>query len=682
MEFIWAGDREQKNLRLTFELSGIENCDTLIVNAVDFYRIFVDGVFVEYGPDRTAAGYSRQKTVKLNGAKNLQIEVASYNVVCYACDRQLPFFGAELYSNGKCVYKTTDFTAKKYGYVVNDVQRFSPQRGFVEYYNFFNNEVEVLTPYFVDAPTIIGAVGTTYNYPKYLFTEVSSGKFLGFDSDTNPEFNSRDSSYFTISENGFNVTRDFVEKTKNGEYSEINYVLDVEKTGFLQLYIQAEEDVEIFCAFNEILVDGKWIFRRLRCNEVFSLKMPKGNRLVQSFEPYSMRHLKIVYKGNLTITPVLIGLENGDVNFVTVEGNERFVKVFNAAKNSFSQAVTDIFMDCPSRERAGWLCDAYFMGKAEALFTGSNKVERAYLENFLIGEYNELPKGMLPKSFPSEHEGTPYIPNWAMWFVIELYSYYTRTSDNELVKKAKQKVYDLLAFFKDYTNEYGLLENLPSWVFIEWSVCNWEEYVCGVNFPTNMLYVKMLEVIAELYSDDALNKTAQELRKTILDLSFNGEYFVDNAIRKNGKLEKCLNHTSETCQYYALFFGFKPSDDFANNMRLNFGPLRPQNYLEHIGRSNMFVGNYLRFIWLCEEGYYDTVINETFEYFAKMVEQTGTLWEHDSPKESCNHGFPSVAAAFLLRCVVGYDTVKQGKPIFIEGVKNKDLDVTVKFKTN
>ncbi|MBR5439054.1 MAG: hypothetical protein IKV61_02435, partial [Clostridia bacterium] len=86
--------------------------------------------------------------------------------------------------------------------------------------------------------------------------------------------------------------------------------------------------------------------------------------------------------------------------------------------------------------------------------------------------------------------------------------------------------------------------------------------------------------------------------------------------------------------------------------------------------------------WLCEEGYYDTVINETFEYFAKMVEQTGTLWEHDSPKESCNHGFPSVAAAFLLRCVVGYDTVKQGKPIFIEGVKNKDLDVTVKFKTN
>ena len=173
MEFIWAGDREQKNARLTFELSGIKNCDTLIVHAVDFYSIFIDGVFVEYGPDRTASGYSRQKLVKLNNANSLQIEVACYNVVCYACDKQPPFFGAELYSNDKCVYKTTDFTVKKYGYVFNDVQRFSPQRGFVEYFDFFNNEVEVLTPYSVNAPILIGAVGTTYKYPKYLFTKVS-----------------------------------------------------------------------------------------------------------------------------------------------------------------------------------------------------------------------------------------------------------------------------------------------------------------------------------------------------------------------------------------------------------------------------------------------------------------------------------------------------------------------------
>jgi len=85
MEFIWAGNRIQKNVRLVFELELREQCEQLKVYAADFYRIFVDGIFIAYGPDRTAAGYSRVKTVALSGAKNLQIEVAGYNIPCYAC---------------------------------------------------------------------------------------------------------------------------------------------------------------------------------------------------------------------------------------------------------------------------------------------------------------------------------------------------------------------------------------------------------------------------------------------------------------------------------------------------------------------------------------------------------------------------------------------------------------------
>ena len=29
-------------------------------------------------------------------------------------------------------------------------------------------------------------------------------------------------------------------------------------------------------------------------------------------------------------------------------------------------------MDCPSRERAGWLCDSYFTAKTEYVLTGTN----------------------------------------------------------------------------------------------------------------------------------------------------------------------------------------------------------------------------------------------------------------------------------------------------------------------
>jgi alpha-L-rhamnosidase len=36
-----------------------------------------------------------------------------------------------------------------------------------------------------------------------------------------------------------------------------------------------------------------------------------------------------------------------------------------------------------------------------------------------------------------------------------------------------------------------------------------------------------------------------------------------------------------------------------------------------------------------------------------MAERTGTLWEHDAPQASCNHGFASHAAHVFYRDVLG-----------------------------
>jgi alpha-L-rhamnosidase len=115
-------------------------------------------------------------------------------------------------------------------------------------------------------------------------------------------------------------------------------------------------------------------------------------------------------------------------------------------------------------------------------------------------------------------------------------------------------------------------------------------------------------------------------------------------------------------------------------MTENFGPLRPQSYLPEIGRSNMFIGNYLRFFWLCEEGEYDRVLTEMLEYFAKMANETGTLWEHDSPQASCNHGFASVAAVLILRCTLGFDTVKNGRVVFLKDAPRRKYNVKAIFK--
>lgn len=51
------------------------------------------------------------------------------------------------------------------------------------------------------------------------------------------------------------------------------------------------------------------------------------------------------------------------------------------------------------------------------------------------------------------------------------------------------------------------------------------------------------------------------------------------------------------------------------------------------------------------------MLDEAIGYWRSMAECTGTLWEHDTPDASCNHGFASHAAHVLLRDVRGLHSV-------------------------
>ena len=63
--------------------------------------------------------------------------------------------------------------------------------------------------------------------------------------------------------------------------------------------------------------------------------------------------------------------------------------------------------------------------------------------------------------------------------------------------------------------------------------------------------------------------------------------------------------------------------------------------------SGNFIGNLLRLILLERYGRNAQVSREIRGYYLKMAETTGTLWEHDQPHASCNHGFASYLAILL-----------------------------------
>ena len=330
-------------------------------------------------------------------------------------------------------------------------------------------------------------------------------------------------------------------------------------------------------------------------------------------------------------------------------------QLYAAGVETFRQNTLDIFMDCPSRERAGWLCDSLFTARVAPDLTGTTVVEKAFMENFLLPErFAHLPDGMLPMCYPADHYNGNFIPNWSLFFVLQLEEYLARSGDHVMVDAMRSRVARLMDYFERFENEDGLLEKLEAWVFVEWSAAN--EFVQDVNYPSNMLYAAALAAAGRMYDNAGYAKKAEKIREKIRRQSFDGEFFVDNAAREGGKLEVTRNR-SEVCQYFAFFFNVATPEshpELWKTLRDEFGPDRKETkaYPE-VHMANSFIGNMLRMELLSRQGHGQQILDESVAYLLYMAERTGTLWENDGAYASCDHGFASHIVHTLNRDMLG-----------------------------
>ena len=185
---------------------------------------------------------------------------------------------------------------------------------------------------------------------------------------------------------------------------------------------------------------------------------------------------------------------------------------------------------------------------------------------------------------------------------------------------------------------------------MEWSRANDPDLVKGVNFPTNMLYARMLLAVGKLYENTENIQKAKKLCETIRKRSIRGVFFTDQEHRGRSGWEN-TGESTEACQYYAFFTGIATKEEDGRLWEIlvkEFGPQRRERGLyPEIAGANAFIGNYLRVELLYESGLYEAVLQNIKDYFLPMAEKTGTLWEHEKPTGSCNHGFASYVIYWL-----------------------------------
>ncbi len=736
MKQVWAKDlRDEMNVALTFSYEFQATPDTVLRLASNVpFRLKIDGNLYSYGPRRKAHGHAAINTYDLSAYAGkeiaIDVECVSYRVENFYIVNQTPFFAVEILQNGKVIADSFDFKAYKNASKLQKVQRFSYQRGFVEAYKI--DKTPTLISVETNEETVCELSESCVPYPRFeeiVAEEFENGNIFekeDFEEYNDDYLNRRGSKFYPREEQEYRIT---LENDKYG-FEKTNQVGDVlSKTykayrlprnvvGFLAFDVEVYEDANIMINYDEKIsplrysyeekfrsnpdtennmwVDRSATFKAGACNiDVYRLhslslmnyKLTKGKYSLTAFEPDQMQCIRFfVIEGSAKISNVhFITYENQDVKLEFSCEDEELNLIFNSAINTFKPNSVDVLTDCASRERAGWLCDTYFSGRAEKLLTGNSFVEKNTIEAFR--DYRSkycpnIPKEVFPMCYPSDHVFDRYIPNWCMWFILELGEYLERTGDRKLVDELKQKMVDFVEYELAFMNSDGLLEDVPGWVFVEWSRAN--DLINGVNYPTNMLFAGVLKAMYKMYGETRYKTLAEKMDEEIVKQSYNGKFFVDNATRdENGKLVRNTEWT-EVCQYYAFWCGYADKERYPDLFNAVYNEIYhsvdlKEKYPE-MSPASAFIGLYLRLDYLSRIRESEMVIRDLKKFFMPQAIETKTFWEYRTAVGSCCHAFASLMCEWILRSVIGFEKVDESGVVLQEnGIK---MHATAKIPYN
>ena len=723
--------RELMNFQAGFKCTFQADADKayiLKITGATLYAIYLNNEFIFYGPARAPHGYFRVDEVALPvkaGENILCISVAGLNCRTFYTRNMKSFVQAEVLENNSIVaYTGRDFIGISLdGIKERKVHRYSYQRAFTEVWMLDNGSP--LTNWMTQDFEGEDLVECWYEeelmprgYLNPLFKmDTSAVAFEYGVFQPKDDFNSYGNKRFLKNHGSFpfGETKHKVMEAVHGEFlaDEVQeqsgsvlsckaqeltqdryafYKLDHVNAGFITAKLLAKEDSEVYILFSERMKNGvvdSGIYNWVSINVIkYDLKKSDIPYDLQSFECNSLQYIGIlVRKGHVEVQGV--GLREYSYpayeNMTLECEDETLMSIFAAARDSFRQNTVDTFMDCPGRERAGWLCDTYFTGKASLFFTGDTKAEELYLKNFVQAkEFPGLPKGMLPSIYPGGVEGN-YITQWAMWYAIELADYIEYSGDDR--EYYRQTIYDLLAYFAKYENEKHLLVKLEN-QFIEWSQANDFVKEVDISYPGNMVYYLMLLRMGHLYEDDKLLKKASVLKQVIREEAFDGEYFHEGAnIDENGSVV-LSELISEASQSYAVFTGIADESDekyekFFDTFYHVLGLKRKQQgIMPEIAFSSGFIGLTLRMISLVELGKTEQALEEIKDYYGPMAAQNGTLWEMDVDHcISLNHGYNSYAAVMIVKALTGLKQWIPGEHKLVIKPRKPLMEYTVTINT-
>ena len=686
------------------------------LTARNIYRLYINGEMVMHGPARTAHGYCRVDEIDvtdrlIDGVNHVAVEVIAYgrdwigyNHYSNDCTLEDGLFIAEIQADGQILSATgrDDWRVCRVTARAPVCERISHSRECIEIYtpddNYYLWKLGyggfVAPEIMASEPIYLAHESAMPTLQEFFFEDVTGFGSVSIDSsmevepfffevnnpmiDKLPERPTLDCRRSAETNEGV-VRADFdadgLVLTPDGtsDYF-VSWDGGESRVGFIRVAFTCEQAGVVDVVRSEIVdADGSLPYY---FNNVTRLHVPAGLTEFITMEPALARYMQVFFRGVGQVTVHALSIledsypDEKRASFLC--SNDDINRLYNAAKKTLLLNTLDIFMDCPERERGGWLCDSLWTGRAASLLLADNRVEREYLENFLLTPAEGMFCGFFPEVYPAlkpSYKDMTGITTWTFWLMIEVCEFIRRTGDILFRDRYLPRIEAFVEGSRRFLGSSGLLENMP-WVFIDWSTSNLEEHQQPVSSAANALYAYMMTRLGEAFTRSDWVEEGERIRTVLRNAILGGtsptflrripdSFTVDG----NGGLHS-RERFSEAAVYTSLWCGLFTPDEvplLVKAVRDSMGPAPIYAKDPMVGESQLFIGLCIRLDMLTRLGYFGKCYEDLLAiYLPQLTEGPGTLWENRIIDTSSRcHGFTSHAGVHLMRDVLGL-----GLPLF------------------
>ncbi len=247
-------------------------------------------------------------------------------------------------------------------------------------------------------------------------------------------------------------------------------------------------------------------------------------------------------------------------------------QVWELMKHSLIVGTQEEFVDTPTREKGGFLGDAWSQGVAAMTTMGDRAMNLRILLEFLDSQDQYWPDGRLNAVYPNA-DGKRDIPDYTQSYLVWVWDYYLRSGNIRFLRDNYDKLKKVAQYVDTYRNETtGLIHNLAGGSgayrggIIDWPASMRYGYDMAVESRTVIdayayidfdIVARMADVLGNVADRDLYQAKSQAMADAINTQLVNADGVYIDGLNANGSKSP---HVSQHANMFPLAMGIVPPD--------------------------------------------------------------------------------------------------------------------------